>query len=59
MKLRKNIQVVLGIIFLISFVSLVLTIDSEWTLGVVKHLITNTLLALTSGCLLVIYGRWE
>lgn len=59
MKLRKNIQVVLVVIFFISFLSIAMTIDSEWSVGVVKHLITNTLLALTSGTLLSIYGRWE
>lgn len=59
MKLRKNIQVVLVVIFFISFLSIAMTIDSEWSVGVVKHLIANTLLALTSGSLLAIYGRWE
>lgn len=59
MKLRKNIQVVLVVIFFISFLSLAVAVDSEWSVGVVRHLITNTLLALTSGSLLVIYGRWE
>ena len=50
---------VLVVIFFISFLSLAIAVDSEWSVGVVRHLITNTLLALTSGSLLVIYGRWE
>ena len=59
MKLKKWVQVVLVVIFFVSFLSIAMTIDSDWSVGVVKHLITNTLLALTSGCILVIYGRWE
>lgn len=59
MKLKKWVQVVLVVIFFISFLSLAMTIDSNWSVGVVKHLITNTILALTSGCILVIYGGWE
>lgn len=59
MRLKKWVQGVLGFMFVLSLSVIVMTIDSEWTMGVVWHLIANTLMALGSGSLLVMYGRWE
>lgn len=59
MRLKKWVQGVLGFMFVLSLSVIIMTIDSEWTMGVVRHLVTNVLLALGSGSLLVLYGRWE
>lgn len=59
MRLKKWVQGILGFVFVLCLSVIIMTIDSEWTMGVVWHLVANTLLALGSGSLLVIYGRWE
>lgn len=59
MRLKKWVQGVLGFMFVLSLSVIIMTIDSEWTMGVVRHLVANVFLALGSGSLLVLYGRWE
>ena len=59
MKLKRNIQRVLVVIFMVSFVTIMLTIESEFTWGFIKHLATNVVLLVTTGLMLAKYGVWE
>lgn len=59
MKLNKTFQGVLGIIFAISMMLIITTIDSEWSIGYLIFLNVNVVLFVVSGLLLAKYGRWS
>ena len=59
MKLNKTFQGVLGVIFVISMMLIITTIDSEWSIAYIVFLNVNVVLFVISGLLLAKYGRWS
>lgn len=59
MKLRKSIQWVLEVVFTISLILIMTTIESEWCFEYLLFLFINVAIVIGVGFTLNKYGRWE
>lgn len=59
MKLRKNVQLFLEIVAVISFILLATTIESEWCFEYLLFLFINSSILVGTSFILSKFGRWE